>query len=124
MPEKNLDMPERIYVYEIKDLRREFGFVGRWVAIALKEVQPLVRKQFLLYLEKKGIKYAMCEIGLANWVLVVMVGDSRERRKVRSVLHYYGLVKYELTDWLWIDKKIEGMRFVMMLERGEDGYYR
>jgi len=117
-------MPERIYVYHIKGLRKQFGFVGRWVAVAMEEVQPLLRKQFFLYLDKKGVKYVICVVDEDKWAVIIMTRDGRERRKVRSVLHYYGLVKYELTDWLWVDKEIEGMKPVRVFRRGEDGVYR
>jgi len=113
-------------VYHIRDLRKEFGLASRWVGVVLDEIPMVMRKQFLLYLEKRGIKYAMC---LDDWGdrysywLVVMPKDGRERRRVRSVLHYYGFVKYERDDLLFTDKELKGLNLMKVFERKEDGFY-
>jgi len=119
-------MPERIYVYHIKGLREKLGVVGRWVGVVLDEIPMLMRRQFVLYLDKKDMKYGLCVVGegdLKNYWIVIMARDGRERRKVRSVLHYYGFVKYELKDFLFVDKEIEGMKPYKVLKRGRDDVY-
>jgi len=116
-------MPEKIYVYQIRELRKQFSFVGRWVAVALKEVSPLVRRQLGLYLEKRDIKYAGLLVNGERWMVVIMPKDSRERRRIKSVLHYYGLVGYEEKDLLFVDKEIEGMKPYKVFRRERDNVY-
>jgi len=98
------------YFYVITELVEKFGFTTNAVLVdyLLVPDEKVVAK-LLFYLYKKG--YNHWNLPKVRKV-VIEVKDSKQRKRLNAILHYYGLTGYVRRDILVSDEPIAILRAV------------